>query len=815
MSVIGVPLRWYDRPRVEGGAVSFARSLQALGDEDLRVLLSRRPEAAELAAHPRPRWGDLATALLRPRAVAATLARLDRFLAQVLQLACLEGGHLTPSVAAGEGLAPADLERATRELCRWGVARRDDGGELLVPPVVVSMVGDPAGLGRPLAWLLDHLFAEELRQIAMRHGIGGPELPKRKRDLVDVLQAQLADPERIRALAGSAPPSARAALESLRRAGGTTRGHTAGRPWSEHPYSLWTTYGYSAGPRDEAITWLIDRGLVLPEDVERSVAAIPAEVERALRGRIFARWETTPPALKLAPLQEKTHPADLLAAVETVLETWRHAPPAALKDGGVPKREIKKIGQRIGRSEDEAAWLVELAEAAGLLGEREVVPEKRSRSWRHPHVLQSRRAVIDPSADAERWLDLPEAQRWLELARVWLRVSASGTDPVPRLVLGLLGETREEHGASATSLGALLAWRYPARFSDAAHAAAVAAALGRALEALGAGSAEPVVGLSALGRAVLVSGRTDDAALARAFPASAERCVVTADHRVVVSGVPSGDLARVLRSIAEVESARPARIYRITAASLARALDTGLTAPAILDVLRSHASEPVPSTVTTFIEDVARRHGRVRVGSAPVYVVTDDPAQLEQVLRVRSVGEGLRRISPTVAVIDDRSVDDVVGVLRRAGLMPVADGAPSATPARRATTPAPRDDGLARAAPAPAVPTRPLPLDPAAADRLIAALRASRASGDGPPTEASPEEAVRAALADAARRHQQIEIGYRGPSGDLEILTVLPYSLLREEVWVQDPRRYGSYKLELHRIPWVEPVDADVSAGAI
>ncbi len=794
--------------------MSFSKSLQALTDEDLSILLSRRAEAAELAAHPRPRWGDLATTLLRPRAVVPTLARLDRFLAQVLQLACLEGGRLGASVAAREGLAPTDLERAARELCRWGLARREDDGELLVPPVVVSLVGDPAGLGRPLAWLLDHLLAEELRQIAIRHGIDGRYLPKRKHELVDALHERLADPDRMRELVRSAPPSAQGALESLRRAGGTTRGHTAGRPWSEHMYSLWTTYGYGPERRDDGVNWLIDRGLVLPEDVERSVATIPAEVERALRGRVFARWEATPPALKLRVLEEKTHPADLLAAVETVLETWRHAPPAALKDGGAPKREIKKIGQRIGRSDDEAAWLVELADAAGLLGEREVVPEKRSRSWRHPQVLQSRRAVIEPSDDADRWLDLPEAPRWLELARVWRRLTVSGTDPVPQLLLGLLGEAPEGRGASAASLGALLAWRHPVYFSDAAHAATVAGALGRALEALGAGSAAPVVGLSALGRAVLLSERMDDAALARAFPASAEGCVVTADHRVVVSGPPSGDLARVLRGIAEVESARPARVYRITTASLARGLDGGLTAAAIVEALRSHASAPVPAVVVTFIEDVARRHGRVRVGAAEVYVVTDDPAQLEQVVRARGIGEGLRRISPTVAVVDGHSADEVVTALRRAGLMPVADGSPPATPVRRPKAAAGRDD-LARAAPVPATAARPAALDRAAADRLIAALRASRPGGDGPATEPSPEEGVRVALAEAARRHQPIEIGYRGATGALEILTVLPYSLLREEVWVQDPRRFGSYKLELRRIPWVEPVQPGpgVSAG--
>ncbi|MDE3103507.1 MAG: hypothetical protein KGJ98_14910, partial [Chloroflexota bacterium] len=157
----------------------------------------------------------------------------------------------------------------------------------------------------------------------------------------------------------------------------------------------------------------------------------------------------------------------------------------------------------------------------------------------------------------------------------------------------------------------------------------------------------------------------------------------------------------------------------------------------------------------------------------------------------------------------------VIGVLHRAGLLPVADGSPPPTPAQHAKAVAPRDDGLARAEPARVSPQQPPPLDPAAADRVIAALRASRASTDGPPTEASPEEAVRVALAEAARRHQQIEIGYRGASGELEILTVLPYSLLREEVWVQDPRRYGSYKLELNRIPWVEPANADASAGAI
>ena len=42
--------------------------------------------------------------------------------------------------------------------------------------------------------------------------------------------------------------------------------------------------------------------------------------------------------------------------------------------------------------------------------------------------------------------------------------------------------------------------------------------------------------------------------------------------------------------------------------------------------------------MVSLVEDVARRHGRVRVGTTDVYVVADDPAQLELVARDRTVG---------------------------------------------------------------------------------------------------------------------------------------------------------------------------------
>ncbi|HEX9435678.1 MAG TPA: hypothetical protein VGA16_00805, partial [Candidatus Limnocylindria bacterium] len=135
----------------------MARGLEALPDEDLRILLSRRREAAEAARTARPTWAELAATLLHPRNVALTLARLDRFLGQVLGLASLEGGRLTPDVAEAEGLARAHLDPAVHELRRWGLATAGQDGSLVLAPGVAGMIWDPGGLGRPAARLLENL----------------------------------------------------------------------------------------------------------------------------------------------------------------------------------------------------------------------------------------------------------------------------------------------------------------------------------------------------------------------------------------------------------------------------------------------------------------------------------------------------------------------------------------------------------------------------------------------------------------------------------------------------------------------------------
>lgn len=773
---------------------------------------------ASLAARPNPGWRDLAATLARPRDAHRALTHLDRFLSQALQLACVAGGRLAPAAAEVEGLKAADLAVAGRELQRWGLAFLDDEGALNVPAEVASMVWNPGGLGTSAAHLLVNLTVEELRSIAMRLGHDGRALPKRKGELVDAARAGLGDREAIRAVLSTAPPAARADLDALRRAGGSSRGVRLGGRWRP-PYSSWAMSWDPRGAED-GVGWLVEHGIALPEDEPRSTVAVPAEVERALRGRVFAAWDVSGPALEPARLHEERHPIELITAMDTLLEAWRHAPPSALKEGGAPRREIKRAAGMFGGSEDAAEELVALGFAAGLLREREVVPEKRNRSYRHPRVLQSRRAVIDVTADADRWLRLSEAERWLELALAWLASwdaigrgrSDRAHEARTRMLFQLLGELEAGHGATVATIGAALSWRHPALFPEAQAAAAFAVSVGQALFSLGAGSAPPVIGMNTAGRIAFVSdAAVDVSALKRAFPLPVDRCVVTADHRVVVPGPPTGELGRILARIAEIASVHPARVYRLTEASLGRAFDSGLAAGEILEMLRDHVSSEIPQNVVALVEDVARRHGRVRVGQAGIYILADDPAQMEVVARNRTIGgNGFRRISPTVAVIDGRDRREVMTALRRAGLMPVLErGSEPAVPAVQPAAPVGAFAAERRAPP----PAEPAALDHAAAAALAAALRSAAGPREAIAPAPARSEAVRFTLAEAARRRRPVEIGYQVASGAPAILVVGPLWVGARQMQAQDETSVLRV-FDLGRVLWAETVSGDPRPGA-
>jgi len=314
---------------------------------------------------------------------------------------------------------------------------------------------------------------------------------------------------------------------------------------------------------------------------------------------------------------------------------------------------------------------------------------------------------------AADWRASGIAERWAALVGPW-RHAVRETEPSMARAIDELAALPPGQGASPASMARLLAWRRPAVFADPEAAAGAVGSAAATLHRLGigGGASGTVAGVSDLGRAALRGDGPE--LLAPLFPAMQSGCTVTGDLRIVVAGPPEPDLARVLSALADLEAASPARVYRLSEASLRRAMDGGMSAADMEDFLRARCATGLPQNVAALIEDVGRRHGRLRVGRAAVYLHTDDPALVAEVAANRRLrGLKLRVLAPTVAVVEGADERQAIDALRRAGYMPAADG--EAMPARRPA-------GGRRTAPAVSVEPPP-PDHRELAERLLAGVR--------------------------------------------------------------------------------------------
>lgn len=207
--------------------------------------------------------------------------------------------------------------------------------------------------------------------------------------------------------------------------------------------------------------------------------------------------------------------------------------------------------------------------------------------------------------------------------------------------------------------------------------------------------------------------------LAPLLPEPLDHVLLQADLTAVAPGPLERPLADVLGVLADVESKGGATVYRFTPGSVRRALDAGRTASDLHAFLAAHSRTPVPQPLAYLIDDVARRHGHLRVGAASAYVRCDDDAVLSEILADRrAAGLGLRRLAPTVLAAQAGPAGLLEG-LRAMGFAPAAESAEGDVVIARAdahrtpprTPPAPVPDG-------PPVPDEPL---------LTAAVRAVRA----------------------------------------------------------------------------------------
>jgi hypothetical protein len=252
-----------------------------------------------------------------------------------------------------------------------------------------------------------------------------------------------------------------------------------------------------------------------------------------------------------------------------------------------------------------------------------------------------------------------------------------------------------------------------------------------------------------------------------------------------------------------VESAGGATVYRVTAASVRRALDTGRSAGELHALFTQRSRTPVPQALTYLIDDVARRHGGLRAGAAGSYLRSDDESLLAEILADRRCEPlRLRRLAPTV-LVGPVPTHQLLDLLRSVGYAPVPEDAYGALVLSRPE--APRAGARLRSiAPGADLPT----LSDAHLAEAVRALRAgderARAVRKAPVTTTElPGGGAATAIAvlgHAVRERRPVWLGYVDAHGGTLNRFVRPLSLGAGYLRAEDETAEISLTIALHRI---------------
>ncbi|MEU6242987.1 helicase C-terminal domain-containing protein [Streptomyces sp. NPDC047024] len=750
---------------------SLAEALRARDDASLAALLRGRPDLIT----PVPSdLTQLATRAGTRASVLRALERLDRFALQTAQALAVAPDPasydtLLGLLAGDDGdAAVADaLPRTVASLREQALVWGDDdrlrlvrtARELLAPS---PQHPSPTGLGPTVREATSGMSPGRMQEIVATAGLRSTHDSV---SAVTALTALFTDRAKMGELLDGAPEAAREVLSRLMW--GPPYGQVTADPalhlrWLlDRGLLLPTTPGTVVLPREVALHLRGGRAHRAPEPlppaVEPAATHSPRVVDATAAGQAFTA----------------------LATVEELLKSWNQGGPAVLRAGGLSQRDLKRTAVALDLSEPVAAFWVELTYAAGLLAsdgqaDERYAPTPAYDTWLElpPAERWAHLAGIWLTATRTSGLIGGRDAKDRTLSALGPGLDRSAAPEVRHRVLTLLAGLPEGGAPSAEAVLARLSWERPLRGPQRDSTEDLRTRLARwtltESEALG------VTGRGALsgqGRALLgpaddgtdevdradeaeghksaVSPRSADGSasphgirhgtnpaplspaeqatatsaaarlLAPLLPEPLDHVLLQADLTAVAPGPLRRPLADVLGVLADVESKGGATVYRFTPGSVRRALDAGQTAADLHAFLAEHSRTPVPQPLAYLIDDVARRHGHLRVGAASSYVRCDDDAVLNEILAdKRAAALRLRRLAPTVLAAPCDPATLLEG-LRGMGYAPAAESADGDVLIARADahrTPP-------RTAPDP-VPDGPPPPD---ATLLTAAIRAIRA----------------------------------------------------------------------------------------
>ena len=425
------------------------------------------------------------------------------------------------------------------------------------------------------------------------------------------------------------------------------------------------------------VNWLLEKKFLVPLD-QRTVV-LPREVAIAMRGgKIHKERFITQPELIGAKRDERqinlaaiANVSTVLRWVEELLNFWADEPADALRAGGLGVRDLKIISTHLGVDESCTAFVAELAYLASLIS---IDADDR----------------ILPSNKFDIWLMQTPADRWQMLASQWLitsrvsglvgrvdakNVAALGPEldrvnaaRVRALTLELL---RENQGIAPdwNSFKEVLSWRAPVRRNSSLQEELAEWTL-REAEWLG------ITGQGAISKFGNQFLNGDDlSSINEDLPKTVDHILIQSDNTAIAPGPLEHEISQALAMMAEIESRGGATVYRFTESTIRRALDHGKTGDEIKTFLIKTSKTPMPQPLEYLIADVAKKHGKLRVGNTSSFIRCEDTALISQIMNDKKLEIlALRRIAPEV-VICDVDATDAMRLLRECGYLPAGESA--------------------------------------------------------------------------------------------------------------------------------------------
>ena len=423
------------------------------------------------------------------------------------------------------------------------------------------------------------------------------------------------------------------------------------------------------------VQWLLDEKFLIP--FNQQTVVLPREVAIYLRGnKVHRELETFAPSVtggardaKNVQLSAIANITTFLRWTEEVLNFWAQEPPTALRSGGLGVRDLKELSLHLGVEESCAAFVAEVAYLSGLLT---IDPDDK----------------ILPTHQFDIWLLQNPAARWQQLLSSWLissRISGlvgkEGSKNVaplgPELDRSLAASTRKlvldlllENSSIAPdpqSLYLAAQWLSPNKRSGGLQQDYILWTL-REAEWLGI-TGQGVI--SSYGIDFLQGG--ESAAIISDLPQAVDHILIQGDNTAIAPGPLEHEVAQELALIADVESRGGATVFRFSESSVRRGLDHGRTGDEITKFLKKTSKTPMPQPLEYLIADVAKKHGKLRVGNTSSFIRCEDAALITQILGdARLDVLGLRKIAPEVLICGHEAAE-AMHILRSCGYLPAGE----------------------------------------------------------------------------------------------------------------------------------------------